>query len=168
VTSHDFIDASDFRWDDLRCRPRRVAGQYSCFDESHSRKLVTLPARNSTHSTTPGQLILLKCPIPSRTGISYRLQSEPIIAHIPQVDPLLTIHLHGNELIFPHHRHRFWLQDRVVIERSFMRNTFQVAFVNHQSSKCRIHVQCVSHRHAAQVRSIGRPSRLRSVYHKKR
>jgi hypothetical protein len=102
VTSRDFIDASDFRWDDLRCRPRRVAGQDSCFDESHSRKLVTLPARNlnSTHSTTPGQLILLKCPIPSRTGISYRLQSEPIIAHTPQVDPLLTIHLHGNELTF--------------------------------------------------------------------
>ena len=41
---------------------------------------------------------MLKRPIPPR--LTYRLQSEPIIVRIPQADPLLTIHLHGNELIF--------------------------------------------------------------------
>ena len=55
-------------------------------------------ARNATHSTSPDQLIMLKHPIPSR--LTYRLQSEPIIVRIPQADPLLTIHLHRNELIF--------------------------------------------------------------------
>jgi serine/arginine repetitive matrix protein 2 len=41
---------------------------------------------------------VFKRPIPTR--LTYRLQSEPIIVRIPQADPSLTIHLHGDELIF--------------------------------------------------------------------
>ena len=111
---------------------------------------------------------MLKRPIPSR--LTYRLQSEHIIARIPQAGPSLTIHLRGDELIFDPPYLVFArsaeasfritgtslgfktvsfsrsgpsallysglpLSSPIVIERSFMRNTFQVAFVNHQSSK---------------------------------
>ena len=119
----------------------------------------------------PDQLIVLKCPIPSR--LTFHMQSEPIIVRIPQVDPSLTIHLHGNELIFDLPYLTFMcstevlaealfcitgtglgfkpisfscsgssvllytglpLSSPIVIERRFMRNTFQLAFVNHEGS----------------------------------
>lgn len=165
VTSRDFIDA--FRRYDPRCLvPDEL------LDRIHNsiRREPLLQARNSAHSTTPDQLIVLKRPIPTR--LTYRLQSEPIIVRIPQADPSLTIHLHGNELIFDPPYLVFTrsaeasfritgtalgfktvsfsrsgpsallysglpLSSPIVIERSFMRNTFQVAFVNHQSSKRR-------------------------------
>jgi serine/arginine repetitive matrix protein 2 len=165
VTNRDFIDA--FRRYDPRCLvPDEL------LDRIHAsiRREPLSQARNATHSTTPDQLIVLKRPIPSR--LTYRLQSEPIIVRIPQADPSLTIHLHGNELIFDPPYLVFTrsaeasfritgtslgfktvsfsrsgpsallysglpLSSPIVIERSFMRNTFQVAFVNHQSSKRR-------------------------------
>jgi serine/arginine repetitive matrix protein 2 len=159
VTSRDFIDAF-----------RRCLVPDELLDRIHAsvRREPLSQARNSTHSTTPDQLIVLKRPIPSR--LTYRLQSEPIIVRIPQADPSLTIHLHGIELIFDPPYLVFTrsaeasfcitgtalgfktvsfsrsgpsallysglpLSCPIVIERSFMRNTFQVAFVNHQSSK---------------------------------
>jgi serine/arginine repetitive matrix protein 2 len=96
-------------------------------------------ARNPTHSTMPGQLILLKRTVPSR--ITYRLQSETL----PRIHSFC-------EGVFPYYIHCSWLQDLpfsclgpsallysgpplsspVVIERSFMHSTFQVAFMNHQ------------------------------------
>jgi len=165
VTSRDFIDA--FRRYDPRCLvPDEL------LDRVHAsiRREPLSQARSSTLSTTPDQLIALKRPIPSR--LTYRLQSEPIIVRIPQADPSLTIHLHGNELIFDPPYLVFNrsaeasfritgtalglktvsfsrsgpsallytglpLSSPIVIERSFMRNTFQVAFVNHKSSKRR-------------------------------
>jgi hypothetical protein len=165
VTSRDFIDA--FRRYDPRCL---VSDEL--LDRIHAsvRREPLSQARNPAHSTAPDQLIVLKRPMPSR--LTYRLQSEPIIVRIPQIDPSLTIHLHGNELIFdppylvfnrsPEASFRITgtalglktvsfsrsgpsalqytglpLSSPIVIERSFMRNTFQVAFVNHQSSKRR-------------------------------
>ncbi|KAH9034827.1 hypothetical protein EDB85DRAFT_2073544 [Lactarius pseudohatsudake] len=156
VTSRDFIDA--FRRYDPRCLvPDEL------LDRIHAsiRREPLSQARNPTHSTTPDQLIVLKRPIPSR--LTYRMQSEPIIVRIPQVDPSLTIHLHGNELIFDPPYLSFTrsaeasfritgtglglktvsfsrsgpsallytglpLSSPIVIERSFMRNTFQLAF----------------------------------------
>ena len=165
VTSRDFIDA--FRRYDPRCL---VSDEL--LDRIHAsiRREPLSQARNSAHSTTPDQLIVLKRPIPSR--LTYRMQSEPIIVRIPQVDPSLTIHLHGNEVIFDPPYLSFTrsaeasfritgtglglktvsfsrsgpsallytglpLSSPIVIERSFMRNTFQLAFVNHEGSKRR-------------------------------
>ena len=165
VTSRDFIDA--FRRYDPRCL---VSDEL--LDRIHAsiRREPLSQARNSAQSTTPDQLIVLKRPIPSR--LTYRMQSEPIIGRIPQVDPSLTNHLHGNELIFdppylsftrsPEASFRITgtglglktvsfsrsgpsallytglpLSSPIVIERSFMRNTFQLAFVNHEGSKRR-------------------------------
>ena len=165
VTNRDFIDA--FRRYDPRCLvPDEL------LDRIHAsiKREPLSQARNSAHSTTPDQLIVLKRPIPSR--LTYRLQSEPIIVRIPQADPSLTIHLQGDELIFDPPYLVFTrsaeasfritgkalglktvsfsrsgpsalmytglpLSSPIVIERSFMRNTFQVAFVNHQGSKRR-------------------------------
>lgn len=165
VTSRDFIDA--FRRYDPRCLvPDEL------LDRIHAsiRREPLSQARKPAHSTTPDQLIVLKRPIPSR--LTYRMQSEPIIVRIPQVDPSLTIHLHGNELIFDPPYLSFTrtaeasfritgtglglktvsfsrsgpsallytglpLSSPIVIERSFMRNTFQLAFVNHEGSKRR-------------------------------
>jgi serine/arginine repetitive matrix protein 2 len=165
VTSRDFIDA--FRRYDPRCL---VSDEL--LDRIHAsiRREPLSQARNSALSTTPDQLIVLKRPIPSR--LTYRMQSEPIIVRVPQVDPSLTIHLHGNELIFDPPYLSFTrsaeasfritgtglglktvsfsrsgpsallytglpLSSPIVIERSFMRNTFQLAFVNHEGSKRR-------------------------------
>ena len=165
VTSRDFIDA--FRRYDPRCL---VSDEL--LDRIHAsiRREPLSQARNSALSTTPDQLIVLKRPIPSR--LTYRMQSEPIIVRIPQVDPSLTIHLQGNELIFDPPYLTFTrsaeasfritgtglglktvsfsrsgpsallytglpLSSPIVIERSFMRNTFQLAFVNHEGSKRR-------------------------------
>ncbi|KAH9176580.1 hypothetical protein EDB89DRAFT_2112571 [Lactarius sanguifluus] len=149
VTSRDFIDA--FRRYDPRCLvPDEL------LDRIHAsmRREPLSQARNPAHSTTPDQPIVLKRPIPSR--LTYRMQSEPIIVRIPQVDPSLTIYLHGNELIFDPPYLSFTrsaeasfritgmglglktvsallytglpLSSPIVIERSFMRNTFQLAF----------------------------------------
>jgi hypothetical protein len=165
VTSRDFIDA--FRRYDSRCLVSD-----DLLDRIHAsiKREPLSQARNAAQSAAPDQLIILKRPIPSR--LTYRMQSEPIIVRIPQVDPSLTVHLHGNELIFDPPYLTFArsaeasfritgtalglktvsfsrsgsnallytglpLSSPIVIERSFMRNTFQIAFVNHQGSKRR-------------------------------
>jgi serine/arginine repetitive matrix protein 2 len=165
ITSRDFIDA--FRRYDPRCLVSD-----DLLDRIHvSIKREPLSqARDAAHVAAPDQLIVLKRPIPSR--LTYRMQSEPIIVRIPQVDPSLIIHLHGNELIFDPPYLTFTraaeasfritgtslglktvsfsrsgpsallytglpLSSPIVIERSFMRNTFQIAFVNHRGSKRR-------------------------------
>lgn len=165
ITSRDFIDA--FRRYDPRCLVSD-----DLLDRIHvSIKREPLSqARDAAHAAAPDQLIVLKRPIPSR--LTYRMQSEPIIVRIPQVDPSLIIHLHGNELIFDPPYLTFTraaeasfritgtslglktvsfsrsgpsallytglpLSSPIVIERSFMRNTFQIAFVNHRGSKRR-------------------------------
>jgi serine/arginine repetitive matrix protein 2 len=165
VTSRDFIDA--FRRYDPRCL---VSDDLLDRIHASTKREPLSQARNAAYSTTQDQLIVLKRPIPSR--LTYRMQSEPIIVRIPQVDPSLTIHLHGNELIFDPPYLSFArsaeasfritgtalglktvsfsrsgttallytglpLSSSIMIERSFMRNTFQVAFVNHQGSKRR-------------------------------
>ncbi|KAI9509498.1 hypothetical protein F5148DRAFT_1187202, partial [Russula earlei] len=162
VTSRDFIDA--FR----RYDPRIHAS---------IRREPLSQARNSTLSTTPDQLIVLKRPIPSR--LTYRMQSEPIIVRLPQLDPSLTIHLHGNELIFDPPYLTFTrsaeasfritgtalglktvafsrsgpsaLFSPIVIERSFMRNTFQVAFRRYMFISLKRQIDIVSAGQQAQV-----------------
>ncbi|KAI0268680.1 hypothetical protein BC834DRAFT_866706 [Gloeopeniophorella convolvens] len=165
VTSRDFIDA--FRRYDPRCF---VSDEL--LDRIHGsvRREPLSQARSTAYSTTPDQIIVFKRPIPSR--LTYRMQSEPVIVRIPQADPSLIIHLHGNELIFDPPYLTFNrsaeasfritgsalglktvsfsrsgatallytglpLSSPIVVERSFMRNTFQVAFVNHEHEKRR-------------------------------
>ncbi|KAF8259101.1 hypothetical protein EI94DRAFT_1813952 [Lactarius quietus] len=165
VTSRDFIDA--FRRYDPRCL---VSDELLDGIHASIRQEPLSQARNSALSTTPDHLIVLKRPIPPR--LTYRMRSEPIIVRIPQVDPSLVIHLHGNELIFDPPYLSFTrsaeasfritgtglglqtisfsrsgksallytglpLSSPIIIERSFMCNTFQLAFVNHEGSKRR-------------------------------
>ena len=164
VTSRYLIDA--FRRYDPRCLVSELLDRIYAY----IRREPLSQAGNSALSTMPDQLIVLKRPIPSR--LTYRIQSEPIIVRIPQVDPSLTIHLHGNELIFDPPYLTFTrsaeasfritstglgfktvsfsrsrssallytglpLSSPIVIERSFIRNTFQLVFVNHEGSKRR-------------------------------
>ncbi|KIK67338.1 hypothetical protein GYMLUDRAFT_155702 [Collybiopsis luxurians FD-317 M1] len=121
-------------------------------------------------SETPYVLITVKRPLPTR--LTYKVQSDPIIVRIPQTDPHLSIHLHGQDLVFDppvltFHRSSeasfrvmgtslgsktiiicrsgsnalkysgLPLGHVVNIERAFMRNTFQVAFLNHCGTKRR-------------------------------
>ncbi|KAF5393499.1 hypothetical protein D9757_000651 [Collybiopsis confluens] len=121
-------------------------------------------------SDVPDVLITVKRPLPTR--LTYKVQSDPIIVRIPQIDPHLSIHLHGQDLEFDPPILTFRksseasfrvmgsslgskiiiicrsgpnalkysglpLGHTVNIERAFMRNTFQVAFLNHGGIKRR-------------------------------
>ncbi|EJD03442.1 uncharacterized protein FOMMEDRAFT_168382 [Fomitiporia mediterranea MF3/22] len=124
-------------------------------------------ARNPTNGRAPLP-ISLKRPVPSR--VTYRRQSEPIVVRIPQIDPLLTIQLFGQDLTFDPPVLTFAkstessfrvtgsafgsktmvmscagpnapnysgmpLSTNIAVERAFMRNTFQLAFIDVQGKK---------------------------------
>ena len=104
--------------------------------------------------------------------LTYKAQSEPIIFRLPQADPLLSIELYGQDLVFDPPVLQFSrtseaffrvtgtslgsktitmcksgpnavkyyglpLSHTVVVERAFMRNTFQLAFLNQAGTKRR-------------------------------
>jgi serine/arginine repetitive matrix protein 2 len=112
--------------------------------------------------------ITIKRPLPSR--LTYKAQSDPIVFRLPQVDPLLTIELYGQDMTFDPPVLQFVrsaeasfrimgtslgsktvtmyrsgpnavkysglpLSHTIVIERAFMRNTFQLAFLNQTGVK---------------------------------
>ena len=114
--------------------------------------------------------ITLKRQLPAR--LIYKAQSEPIIFRLPQADPLLSIKLYGQDLVFDPPVLQFSrsseasfrvtgtslgsksitmcrsgpnavkysglpLCHTVVVERAFMRNTFQLAFLNQTGAKRR-------------------------------
>ncbi|KAI0315140.1 hypothetical protein OF83DRAFT_1174122 [Amylostereum chailletii] len=163
ITSRDFIEA--FR----RYDPRGLVSD-DLLDHLHAsiRREPLSQARNPANSNTPDMAITLKRPVPPR--LTYRMQSEPVIVRIPQADPTLMIHLHGQDLIFdppfltftrtPEASFRITgtslglktvtysraganallytglpLGSPINVERSFMRNTFQLAFANHEGAK---------------------------------
>jgi len=115
-------------------------------------------------------LITVKRQLPVR--LTYKAQSEPIIFRLPQADPLLSIELYGQDLVFDPPVLKFSrsseasfrvtgtslgsktitmcrsgpnavrysglpLSHTVVVERAFMRNTFQLAFLNQTGAKRR-------------------------------
>ncbi|KAI0051205.1 hypothetical protein FA95DRAFT_1554782 [Auriscalpium vulgare] len=165
VTGRDFIDA--FRRYDARCL---VSDDLLDKIYTSIKRDPLSQARDATHSNTPDLAITIKRPVPAR--LTYRMQSEPVILRIPQVDPSLTIYLYGQDLIFdppyltftrsPEASFRITgtslgaktitfsrsgpnallytglpLSSQLVVERSFMRNTFQLAFTNHEGEKRR-------------------------------
>ena len=114
--------------------------------------------------------ITVKRQLPTR--LTYKAQSEPIIFRLPQADPLLSIKLYGQDLVFDPPVLQFSrnseasfrvtglslgsktitmcrsgpnavkysglpLSHTVVVERAFMRNTFQLAFLNQTGAKRR-------------------------------
>ncbi|KAI0063594.1 hypothetical protein BV25DRAFT_395576 [Artomyces pyxidatus] len=163
VTSRDFIDA--FRRYDARCL---VSDDLLDKIYTSIKREPISQARNAASSGTPDLPITLKRPVPAR--LTYRMQSEPVVLRIPQADPSLTIHLHGQDLIFDPPYLTFVrsaeasfritgtslgpktitfsrsgstsllytglpLSNPLIVERSFMRNTFQLAFMNHDGEK---------------------------------
>lgn len=164
VLSKDFIEA--FKRPDPRCLvPEDLLDKvYIAIRREHLSH-----ARNtSTSNSTPDIVITVKRPIPPR--LTYRLQSEPVVFRIPHPDPLLTIQLFGQDLVFEPSVLNFaksaeasfrvtgtslgpktiimWrsgpsallysglpLSSPVVVERSFMRYTFQLAFPNQHGAK---------------------------------
>ncbi|KAJ4483336.1 hypothetical protein J3R30DRAFT_3447737 [Lentinula aciculospora] len=84
VSSHDFVNA--FR----RYDPRSLNIYKSIQEERLSQA--------KAPGDTPDVLITTKRPLPTR--ITYKVQSDPIIIRIPQIDPHLSIHLFGQGLIF--------------------------------------------------------------------
>ena len=114
--------------------------------------------------------VTIKRPIPSR--LTYKAQSEPIVFRLPQLDPLITIELYGQDLIFDPPILHFTrsseasfrvtgtslglktitmcrsgpnaikysglpLSYSIIVERAFMRNTFQIAFLTSTGAKRR-------------------------------
>ena len=114
--------------------------------------------------------ITIKRQLPAR--LTYKAQSEPIIFRLPQADPLLSIKLYGQDLVFDPPVLQFSRNSEasfrvtgislgsktitmcksgpnavkysglpfshtVVVERAFMRNTFQLAFLNQTGAKRR-------------------------------
>ncbi|KAK7057120.1 hypothetical protein R3P38DRAFT_2839421 [Favolaschia claudopus] len=116
-----------------------------------------------TSSGPPDIQIMIKRPLPTR--LTYKVQSDPIILRIQQADPDLTIQLFGQDLVFDPPYLTFArsserrsasqtmimcrtgpnalkysglpLGHSLVVERSFMRNTFEMAFLNHCGLKRR-------------------------------
>ena len=126
-----------------------------------------------TSSTGDSQDIIsitVKRQLPAR--LTYKAQSEPIIFRLPQADPLLSIKLYGQDLVFDPPVLQFSRNSEasfrvtgislgsktiticrsgpnavkysglpfshtIVVERAFMRNTFQLAFLNQTGAKRR-------------------------------
>ncbi|KAF8161167.1 hypothetical protein B0H34DRAFT_795996 [Crassisporium funariophilum] len=123
-----------------------------------------------TASSSPDIPITIKRLLPGR--LTYKAQSEPIILRLPQADPLFSIELYGQDLIFDPPVLQFSrsseasfrvmgtslgsktmtmcrsgpnavkysglpLSHVIVVERAFMRNTFQLAFLNQTGAKRR-------------------------------
>ncbi|KAJ3802970.1 hypothetical protein GGU11DRAFT_387382 [Lentinula aff. detonsa] len=163
ISSHDFVNA--FR----RYDPRSLVADpllESIYKSIREERL----SQAKVPSDTADILITVKRPLPTR--ITYKVQSDPIIIRIPQIDPHLSIHVFGQGLIFEPSVLTFNrsseasfrvtgnslgsktiiicrsgpnalkysglpLGHTINIERAFMRNTFQVAFLNHCGAKRR-------------------------------
>ncbi|PPQ63472.1 hypothetical protein CVT24_005129 [Panaeolus cyanescens] len=114
--------------------------------------------------------VTVKRALPTR--LTHKTQSEPIVLRLPQADPLFTIELHGQDLVFDPPVLKFAksseasfrvsstslgpktiamcrcgpnairysglpLTQTIVVERPFMRNTFQIAFMAADGTKRR-------------------------------
>ena len=123
-----------------------------------------------TITGSPDTPITIKRVLPTR--LTYKAQSEPIVFRLPQPEPLLTIELYGQDLIFDPPILHFArsseasfrvtgtslgsktmtmcrsgpnaikysglpLSHTIVIERAFMKNTFQIAFLSQAGAKRR-------------------------------
>ncbi|KAA1476793.1 hypothetical protein DENSPDRAFT_530533 [Dentipellis sp. KUC8613] len=165
ITARDFINA--FRRYDPRCL---VSDDLLDKIYTSIRREPLSQARNPAHASTPDLNITMKRLVPLR--LTYRMQSEPVILRLPQADPNLVIHIHGQDLIIDPPFLTFArsaeasfritgtslgrktlsfsragssaplyaglpLSSAIVVERGFMRNTFQVAFANHAGEKRR-------------------------------
>ncbi|GBE81565.1 hypothetical protein SCP_0312940 [Sparassis crispa] len=164
IITRDFVEA--FR----RFDPRYLVSD-DLLDKIYAsirREKLSQARHPSSQSIHPDILITIKRPLPPR--LTYRVQSDPVILRIPQVDPQLTIQLFGQDLAFDPPVLTFaksaeasfrvtgtslgsktvimWrsgptalaysgfpLSSPLVVERAFMRNTFQLAFVNHNGAK---------------------------------
>ncbi|KAG1815910.1 uncharacterized protein BJ212DRAFT_1355409 [Suillus subaureus] len=87
-------------------------------------------ARNPTSGGPPEITVTFKRPLPPR--LTYRVQSEPVF----------SIELFGHDLSaeasFRVTGRFFWTENdsyTIAVERAFMRNTFQVAFLDHNGAK---------------------------------
>ncbi|KAF8210355.1 hypothetical protein K438DRAFT_1809532 [Mycena galopus ATCC 62051] len=158
ITGRDFIDA--FR----RYDPRYLVSDElleDVFDSIRDERLSQ--ARPSSNGGPPDIQIMIKRPLPTR--LTYKVQSDPIILRIQQADPDLTIQLSGQDLVFDPPCLTFArsseasfrvtgtslgpksmimcrsgpnaLNNSLVVERAFMRNTFELAFLNHGGAKRR-------------------------------
>ena len=165
VTSRDFLEAFR-RYDGRGLATDELLG--NIYDSIRREKLSQ--ARNPSLGGPPDIYITIKRPPPAR--LTYRVQSEPIVLRIPQLDPQLNIHLYGQGLMFdppvlnfaksPEASFRVTgtslgpkdmimsksgpnallyvglpQSHSVVVERAFMRNTFNMAFLNHDGVKRR-------------------------------
>ena len=165
VTCRDFLDA--FR----RYDPKSLVSDELLEDIYDS---VLREKLSQSRGSTPGGAaeitIVIKRAIPAR--LTWKMQSEPIVLRIPQIEPDLRIRLYGHDLIFdppilnfaksPEVSFRVTgtslgsksivmrrsgpkalsytglpLSTTVVVERAFMRHTFQMAFLSHNGIKRR-------------------------------
>ncbi|KAJ7647269.1 hypothetical protein FB45DRAFT_892924 [Roridomyces roridus] len=132
ISSRDFIDAF-----------RRYDTRY--LDAFHSIRDERLCQARLSLSNGPADIsIMIKRPLPTR--LTYKMQSDPIILRIQQADPDLTIQLLGQDLVSSEASFRTVIMCRsgpnalnhsLVVERAFMRNTFELAFLNHNGTKRR-------------------------------
>jgi hypothetical protein len=165
VTSRDFVEAFR-RYDGRGLATDELLD--NIYDSIRCERLSQ--ARNSALGGPLDINITIKRPPPAR--LTYRIQSEPIVLRIPQVDPQLTIQLYGQGLMFDPPVLNFAKSSEasfrvtgislgsktmimwrfgpnallytglpqscsVVVERAFMRNTFNLAFSNHSGVKRR-------------------------------
>ena len=162
VIDRDFIDA--FR----RYDPRGLVSDELLAKIYAAVRRERLSQSRTSYESIPDLIISVKRPLPPR--LTYRIQSEPVILRIPQLDPQLNIQLFGQDLMFDPPVLSFaksaeasfrvtgtslgpktiimWrsgpnalaysgmpLSSPVMVERSFMRNTFQAAFKTHLGEK---------------------------------
>ncbi len=158
VTTREFQDA--FRRFDPRYLVSDELLQELYRSIFHERLCQACPSMISSSQEVP---ITIKRPLPCR--LTYKAQSEPIVFRLSQPDPLFTIELYGQDLIFDPPILHFArsseasfrvtgtslgsktmtmcrsgpnaikysglpLSHSIVVERAFMKNTFQIAFVN--------------------------------------
>ena len=159
VTARDFLEA--FRRQD----PRGLLSDDTIGDVYESIYREPLSQARHPSSNGPTEItVTFKRAMPSR--LTYKVQSEPVVIRIPQLDPNFTIELFGHDLTFEPSVLSFAKSSEasfrvtgtlfglttmlmlrsgsnallytglppsspVSVERAFMRNTFQVAFLNH-------------------------------------
>ncbi|CAA7259127.1 unnamed protein product [Cyclocybe aegerita] len=164
VTSKEFQDA--FR----RIDPRNLVPDELLQDLYRSIFHERLCQACASASGSQDTIITVKRPLPTR--LNLKVQSEPIVLRLPQSDPLLSIELFGQDLIFDPPILHFSrsseasfrvtgtslgsktitlcrsgpnatkysglpLSHNVDVERAFMKNTFQIAFLTSLGAKRR-------------------------------
>lgn len=158
VTTREFQDA--FRRFDPRFLISDELLQELYRSVFHERLCQACPSIIGSSQEVP---VTIKRPLPCR--LTYKAQSEPIVFRLSQPDPLFTIELYGQDLIFDPPILHFTrsseasfrvtgtslgsktmtmcrsgpnaikysglpLSHSIVVERAFMKNTFQIAFLN--------------------------------------